>query len=141
MTNKLINILVTEDSEADIFLLKHYLKKKNIKCNLEFASTLDEFQDKLQTNPDLFIFDLNMNELSGIDALKKVRANDKYKSTPVFILSGSDWNNDINQCKAAGANDYMVKPFEVNEFLNRIKNIDCFAVEVKEDETLIVTKN
>ncbi len=92
----------------------------------EFAYTLDwirdgnHFQDALSTTSyDAIILDLNLPGISGLQLLKKIReSGDK---TPVLILTARDLVEDKIQGLDVGADDYMVKPFDLNELAARLR--------------------
>ena len=60
---------------------------------------------------------------NSLDILKKIKKNDKIKSIPVIILSSSSDKKDIIDCYKIGANSYIIKPVEYNEFSDTICNI------------------
>lgn len=74
---------------------------------------------------DLIITDLNMPNMDGFELIKTLRANDSYKDVPIIILSSLAGSEEIERGMNAGANSYMVKPFdpkriqyEVAKYLN-----------------------
>ncbi len=74
------------------------------------------------TNPyDLIILDLGLPKINGIEILKRLR--DKSKSTPILILTARDDTKDIVSGLEAGADDYIVKPFDMRELLARCQAI------------------
>ncbi len=72
------------------------------------------------TNPDLVILDLGLPDLDGMVVLKKLR--DFYKA-PIIILSVRNRESEIVQALDSGANDYVVKPFGIQELLARIRGL------------------
>ncbi len=72
---------------------------------------------------DLVIADLNMPNLDGKEFLKQLRASNMYSDIPVIILSGSDDSKERIQCLNAGADDFMIKPFNPMEVLAKINAI------------------
>jgi len=76
----------------------------------------------LQANSfDLVILDLGLPGLDGIEVLRRVRANGAAASTPVLILSARDTAPDRVLGLDAGADDYLIKPFDVDELLARVR--------------------
>ncbi len=74
------------------------------------------------TNPyDLIILDLGLPKISGIEILKHLR--DKGKNTPVLILTARDDKDDIVNGLEAGADDYIIKPFDMKELLARCQAV------------------
>ena len=72
---------------------------------------------------DLVIADLNMPNLDGKEFLKQLRASNMYSDIPVIILSGSDDSKERIQCLNAGADDFMIKPFNPLEVLAKINAV------------------
>ncbi len=73
--------------------------------------------------PDLVISDLNVPQLNGLQLIEQIKASDFFNSIPVMILSGEDSSEMRIKCLNAGADDYVVKPFNPRELEARIKVI------------------
>ncbi|WP_283778675.1 response regulator transcription factor, partial [Lysinibacillus sp. D4A3_S15] len=69
---------------------------------------------------DLILLDIMLPEMSGIDVLKRIRANES--QTPVIMLTAKSDVEDKVKGLDLGANDYVTKPFEIEELLARIRN-------------------
>ena len=70
--------------------------------------------------PRLAILDVMMPGLSGIDVLRKVRANEATKHLDVILLTARSRDSDVDAGFATGASDYVVKPFSPRELLHRV---------------------
>ena len=73
--------------------------------------------------PDLIISDLNIPELSGTELIAQVKASDFFKAIPIMILSGEESSELRIKCLNAGADDFVVKPFNPRELDARINVI------------------
>ena len=73
--------------------------------------------------PDLVILDLSMPEVDGFAFLEQVRANRLFDSLPIIVLSGSEQSETRVQCLKAGADDFLVKPFNPDELGARVDNL------------------
>lgn len=73
--------------------------------------------------PRLAIIDVMMPGLSGIDVLRKVRANEATKDLDVILLTARSRDSDVDVGFATGANDYVVKPFSPRELLHRVNTL------------------
>lgn len=71
--------------------------------------------------PDLIISDLNTPVMGGLDLTKQLKASDIFKKIPIVILSGEESSEMIIKCLEAGADDYLVKPFNPKELEARLK--------------------
>lgn len=60
--------------------------------------------------PDILLIDVEMPRMNGLETSRLIRASDKFKSTPIVMLSSKDGMFDMALATAAGANDYIVKP-------------------------------
>ena len=77
--------------------------------------------DRLSTTPvDLVITDWNMPEMSGIEFVKAVRANDATKKLPVLMVTTNAAEDDIKEALRAGVNNYVVKPFTPDTIKDKI---------------------
>jgi len=72
-------------------------------------------------NPDLFLIDLLMPRLNGYQTASLIRNKDKFKETPIIMLSSKDGLFDKARGHAAGASDYLTKPYTKDEILAAIR--------------------
>lgn len=72
-------------------------------------------------NPDILFIDVEMPRLDGLQTARLIRANEKFKNTPIVMLSSKDGIFDMALAQAAGASDYVVKP-PVKEALQNVIN-------------------
>ncbi|EKD69722.1 MAG: Sensor protein [uncultured bacterium] len=116
-----INILIVEDDEACSSLLCKLLNfNKNI--NTAIADNENDALDNIGSGGfDIVLMDLNINGVSGIDITQKIRSagND----VPIIAVSGEAANKIIENCYKAGMNDFITKPFSMNELINKITNL------------------
>lgn len=68
----------------------------------------------LQKRPDVILLDLDMPNMNGWDTLLALRNRSETKNTPVLMVTGRSTLDDVDRCLAAGANDYVVKPFDLS---------------------------
>jgi len=73
--------------------------------------------------PDLVILDVMMPGMSGLDAAKALRANSVMDDLPIIMLTARAQESDIEQGLAAGADDYIVKPFSPRELASRVSAV------------------
>ncbi len=80
--------------------------------------------DKLANNKiELFIVDINMPVMGGIDFIKNLKNIAEYKSTPIIILTTEEEEEKRNEGVKLGANAWMVKPFKKDELLAKVKEL------------------
>ncbi|GEM_PF-130053 len=123
-----IEILLVEDNEADIYILKHSLHNLKVPTNVTVAKDGKEALDILanSTNtesgitPDIILLDLNVPKKSGHEVLSEVKSNPLLKQVPVVILSTSNDKADIEKSYALQANTFITKPVNQKDFQDTI---------------------
>jgi DNA-binding response OmpR family regulator len=117
--NKKVNILVMEDDPHICELITLYAEKKGyiVYVANNGMKGLEMFYDN---PPDLVILDIMLPEMDGWEVCKEIRRFDK---TPVIMLTGKGENCDKLKGFDLGADDYLVKPFDPNELMARIKAV------------------
>ena len=69
------------------------------------------------------MLDVMMPGLSGIDVLRKIRADERARDLPVLLLSAKSRDSDVDTGFAVGADDYVIKPFSPRELLHRVNGM------------------
>ncbi len=112
------SILVVEDEEKIARLLEIELEIEGykVKCCPNGLQALEQFR---AGKWDLVLLDIMLPEMSGIELLRRVRANDS--TTPIILLTAKDSVEDKVSGLDYGANDYITKPFQIEELLARIR--------------------
>ncbi len=114
MVTKEQSILIVDDEEMVRRPLRKKLSWSGYHC--EEASNAEEALEKLKSNtPDLVILDIKMPGKSGIELLREIRAS--YPETPVIIATAVTETNVATQCMNMGAQDYICKPFSLDELM------------------------
>ena len=115
-----IKILVVEDDLFMQAILKEYLSAI-YEVELQ-ANGMDALAYMQNGNvPDLIISDLNTPKLSGLDLIEQLKISDFFNTIPIIILSGDESSEKRIKCLDAGADDFIVKPFNPAELEARIK--------------------
>jgi len=120
-----VNILLIEDAEPDVFLVREALKTAGLNFEL---SVLDdgekaiEFIDRLDANhaddcPQLVLLDLNLPKRSGDQILDYMRHSQRCKDIPVVVVTSSDSPRDRAAAARLGATRYFRKPSRLDEFM------------------------
>ncbi len=79
---------------------------------------------KLTSNKlDLFIVDINMPVMGGIEFIKNIRKLPDYKNTPIIVLSTQNDEKKINESLNSGANAWITKPFNKEQLLTKVKEL------------------
>ncbi len=113
-------ILVVDDEEPFRLMLRQLLERYNYRV-IEAGDGNGALKVFRTTVPDMVILDMNMPGMSGLEICKMFRQDPYGGSIPIIFLSGCGGVDDIVKGIEGGANDYIRKPFEINELLARIK--------------------
>ena len=123
MPDKNMKILIVDDFSTMRRIIRNILKQLEF-INVEEAEDGSIAFEKLkEANYDLLITDWNMPNMTGLDLLKEVRANEKLKDLKVLLVTAEAEKENIIQAAQAGANEYVVKPFTaviLEQKINRI---------------------
>jgi CheY-like chemotaxis protein len=111
-------ILIVEDDVRNVFALSKVLEPRGAK--VEISRNGREALTALERKPDidLVLMDLMMPEMDGLTAMREIRKNPAFKRLPIIALTAKAMADDREQALAAGANDYMAKPFEVDKLVS-----------------------
>ncbi|KAA0993164.1 response regulator [Dyadobacter aurulentus] len=114
-------ILVADDDMRNIFALSAVLEESGFK--IEIATNGKEAIQKLEEHADieLVLMDVMMPEMDGIEATKIIRTHSSWASLPIIAVTAKAMQGDREQCLAAGANDYISKPVDIDKLLALIK--------------------
>lgn len=117
-----LRVLIVEDEKALAEILEYNFKKEGytVDTALDGEIALDKIIFKA---PDLIILDWMLPKLSGIELCRKVRSNKKVKNIPIIMLTARGEEKDRLKGLEMGADDYVTKPFSINELLARAKAV------------------
>ncbi|MGZ5281400.1 MAG: response regulator [Bacteroidia bacterium] len=132
-----IEILYAEDSMDDAILTIRALKKNGLSSKLHHVKDGAEALDFLYCKgayaerskheyPKVIILDLKMPKIGGMEVLEKIKTDEILRSIPTIILTSSKEDPDIKKCYDLGANSYIVKPVEINNFFEAIKELGLY---------------
>jgi two-component system chemotaxis response regulator CheY len=118
-----IKILIVDDFATMRRILKNILKQIGFKNILE-ADDGTTALDVLDKQPvDLIISDWNMPKMTGLELLKSVRANDRYKKTPFLMVTAEAQKQNVIEAVQAGVSNYVVKPFTAEAISEKLAKI------------------
>lgn len=122
-----MKILAVDDDPIILELLAQFVDSIG-EHELTLALSGQEALEIMQTpgNPefDCFLFDIQMPHMDGIELTQKVRTTTNYTDTPILMLTAMSTRRYIDGAFAAGATDYVTKPFEVNELRERLSAVE-----------------
>ena len=133
MTDRLI--LMVDDNDEDFFATNRIFKKLDYGIELHRAKNTDQALDFLLSRgvfaenkgkgitPSLILLDLNMPGTDGREFLVELKRDDRFKETPVVILTTSNNPRDISYCYRHGANGYQIKSVGFEKYFTSIKTM------------------
>ena len=130
-------ILLVEDNPDDIALTIRAFRKSNIMNEIVEAHDGSEALDylfgtgqyasrDLSVMPTLVLLDLKMPKVDGLEVLRQLRANERTRLLPVVILTTSKQDQDIVDGYALGANSYVRKPVDFNQFVEAVLQLGLY---------------
>src|SRR5690242_10030848 len=122
-------ILLVEDNPDDELLTLRALKKGKVKNEVVVARDGAEALDmisRLEKAPTLILLDLKLPKIDGIEVLKQIRANEKTRHLPVVILTSSREEKDLLDGYQEGANSYIVKPVDMDQFTQAVQQLELY---------------
>ena len=110
-------ILVVEDDPAITNLIRTTLDTQEYQYHTA-KNGAGALLDAVSYNPDVIILDLGLPDMDGVEIIRKVRG---WSSVPIIIVSARSEGQDKVEALDAGADDYLTKPFSIDEFLARLR--------------------
>ncbi len=136
-------ILLVEDNPDDEALTLRALNKNNIKNKIVVARDGVEALDYLfgtgmyagrdpGSRPELILLDLKLPKVDGFEVLKKLRADERTKLLPVVILTSSKEQQDVVNGYGLGANSYVRKPVDFQDFVDAVGQLGLYWLVLNE---------
>jgi two-component system, chemotaxis family, response regulator Rcp1 len=135
---KPITILLIEDNPGDVRLTQEAIKEGKVRNIMYVVSDGVEAMAFLRRSgqyvtavrPDLILLDLNLPKKSGLEVLAEIKVDEQLKRIPVVVLTTSQAEQDIMQSYNLHANAFVTKPVDLINFINAVKSIEGFWLEI-----------
>jgi len=132
-----MKILLLEDDYILSDLMSEYLRELGYKVTLSFDGE-DALKKIDEENFDLFVFDINVPLTTGIEVLKAAR--EYHKNTPTILITAYQDIDHLKNGFIAGCDDYIKKPFELEELSQRIENIKR-KFNIESNKKIVIDKD
>lgn len=112
-------ILLVEDNEMNRDMLARRLERRGFKMLLA-GDGAEGVKMAMEFNPDLILMDVSLPVLDGLEATRKLKANDGTRSIPILALTAHAMAGDDARCREAGTDEYDTKPVDLPRLLAKI---------------------
>jgi two-component system, response regulator len=130
-------ILIVEDEEDHARLIIKSLIETGRMLNeivhinngldaLNYLMLKGEYKDHKHHIPTLILLDVKMPMKNGFEVLEELKADEKLKKIPVVMLTTTSTSEDIDKAMALGANDYIVKPVKLSDFMDKVSKLGYY---------------
>jgi CheY-like chemotaxis protein len=142
METTIKNILLVDDSTNDVILIKSALKDAHFGNEiivaedgeeaLDFLYKRGKFSDYSGSAPVFILLDIKLPLMNGIEVLKLIRSDATFKHIPIIMLTSSRDTHDLKECYDNGANSFVVKPVNINDFMLIVRDLGQYWVVINE---------
>lgn len=136
-----VKIVMIEDDAGHARLIEKNVRRAGV-CNAIIhhesgtSALAHLFSPEVRLNgPLLVLLDLNLPDMSGLDILQRIKADENLRRAPVIVLTTTDDQREIQRCYDLGANVYITKPVDYDQFANAIRQLGLFLSVMQLPET------
>ncbi|MET1025120.1 MAG: response regulator [Pseudoxanthomonas sp.] len=136
MTGSIRTILLAEDSLADAEMAIDALREANLANPIvhvedgveamDYLLRRGAYADRAEGLPAVLLLDIKMPRMDGMEVLRSIRQDESLKAMPVVMLSSSREESDLIRSWDLGANAYVVKPVDIDQFFTAVKTLGTF---------------
>jgi two-component system, response regulator len=139
-------LLLVEDDDNDIELTLRALKGVNLlnkihvakdgQAALDYVLGMDKNDEAtLHSFPLAVLLDLKLPKINGLEVLKKLKSDPLTANIPVIMLTASKESSDLKKCYDLGANSYIVKPYDLQDFTRAVSSAALYWLLINESST------
>jgi len=133
-----LDVLLVEDDPGDVILIEEAFADSNLANSLHVVTDGIEAMDYLRkqgryahvATPDLVLLDLNLPRMDGREVIAEVKADPRLRVIPIIVLTTSEAEDDVMRSYALHANAYVTKPVDFGRFVEVVRQIDHFFVNI-----------
>ncbi len=118
-------ILLAEDDLDNAMAIGGYLEAKNFQVVVA-QNGLEAVTLASEINPNIILMDIQMPVMGGLEAIRLLRADPRFTSTPIIAITALAMQGDEKRCLQAGASEYMSKPFSLKQLVELIEQYTCW---------------
>ena len=136
--HKEIDVLLVEDDPGDVLMTREAFAENKVANRLAVVSDGESAMTYLRKEgqfadaptPDLVLLDLNLPRMDGREVLAAMKSDDELRRIPVVVLTTSEAEEDVLRSYSLHANAYVTKPVDFERFIDVVRQIDDFFVQV-----------
>jgi len=132
-----VEILLVEDNPDDAMLSIMAIEESRVVNKIihlkDGADALDYIfhagkyaSQPVDNHPKIILLDLKMPKISGLEVLRRLKADDEMKKIPVIVFTSSNEDPDVKECYSLGVNSYVVKPLNFSQFKKAVNEIGLY---------------
>ena len=136
-------ILLVEDNTADVEMALFALAQNHISSQIHVVRDGAEALDylfgagayrgrRMEHGPKLVLLDLKLPKIDGLEVLRQIKADSRTKRVPVVVLTTSNDERDLDQAYALGANSYLVKPIDFEQFTDAVRSLGIYWLQLNQ---------
>ena len=139
-----VSIIMVEDDEGHARLIEKNIRRAGVNNEivafrdgtsvLDYLFGADKSGRVSHGRSYLVLLDLNLPDMTGIDILARIKANEHTRRAPVIVLTTTDDQREIQRCYDLGANVYITKPLNYESFANAIRQLGLFLAVMQVPE-------
>jgi two-component system response regulator len=132
---QLKSILLVEDNPDDEALTLRALRRNNLQNEIIVARSGQEALDvlsEISALPCVVLLDLKLPKIPGLEVLRRIRAHDRWRGLPVVLLTSSKEERDIAEGYGLGANSYVCKPVDFQQFTTAVSQLGLYWAVINE---------
>jgi two-component system response regulator len=148
MPDRQIEILLVEDNKDDVELTLHALRKENLANHIHVARDGEEALEFLfccgthadrsfDHPPRLVLLDLKLPKVDGMEVLRRIKADARTHDIPVVILTSSKEERDLLKGYGLGANSYIQKPVDFDQFRDTVKSAGFYWLLINQAPVMV----
>ncbi len=137
MSEDVVEILLVEDNPNDEELTLHAFRKYHLTNRLQVVRDGEEALDfifcraqyasrNIQNGPKVILLDIKLPKVDGLEVLRQIKADEQTRTIPVVLLTSSREERDILAGYAHGANSYIVKPVDFEQFTESVRTLGMY---------------
>jgi two-component system, response regulator len=129
-----VEVLLVDDSQADVKLTLHAIEYQNLPHRFRILRDGEEALNYLFSSTvatlKLILLDLKLPKVNGLEVLKAVKSDPNLRAVPVVILTSSGQESDIRSSYRLGANSYIQKPVDFDDFRAAVQQVRTYWLEL-----------